>query len=418
MSKGISTNSRVTDLVRCLRDEEIEFVCRYYSRTTAQPEKRLTPTEAAAIIGERMRIVAVYEDGPTSATYFSRERGRLDGAGAFRFAQEIHQPGGSAIYFAVDYDATASTTNGRITEYFEGVEEALAAGETEYDIGVYGSGRVCARIKEETHLAKYSWLAESTGWAGSSSYRTWNIKQSIASDRLCGLGRDDYEDNETVEAFGAFPAESAEPKRLRDGDGPGGQEANGDAASDYVTHLAAVARKQFTDFHEFDENDPPLRAQIRRYWEGIGFEFPGVSTAWSAVFVSWCTRTAGATQDEFKVSTAHSRFVFWAIQNQLNTRGLFRGHPLTDHRPALGDILQNNRGGQSLTYDFARAHEAYESHSAIVVEVGADRDGRFVRTVGGNESISVGLKRVPLTSDGFVQQRDSNPFICIIQNLK
>jgi hypothetical protein len=420
MSKGISTNRRVTALVRCLREQGIEFVCRYYSRTTQQPEKRLTPAEAAAILAERMRIVAVYEDGPTSARYFSRERGGLDGAAAFRFAQEIRQPSGTAIYFTVDYDATASTTSGRITEYFEGVKEALdaAAGQAEYEIGVYGSGRVCARIKEETHLAKYSWLAESTGWAGSRDYATWNIKQSIASARLCGLRPADYEDNETTDDFGAFSAASMEPERLRRDDVPKQGEKNAAAPTDYVTNLAALARQQFDDFHQFDENDPPLRAEIRKYWTEIGFEFPGVSTPWSAVFVSWCMRTAGASPEEFKASTAHSRFVFWAIQNQLNNRGLFRGHPLTGHRPGLGDIVQNNRGGQSLTYDFARAHQAYESHSAIVVEVGTDRDGRFVRTVGGNEGNSVGLKRVPLTADGFVQQRDSNPFICVIRTLK
>jgi len=193
---------------------------------------------------------------------------------------------------------------------------------------------------------------------------------------------------------------------------------NGTSPSTYVTALVALARKQYDDFDQFTEDDPPLRAQIRRYWEGIGFDFPGISTPWSAVFVSWCMRTAGASPDQFKVSTAHSRFVFWAIQNQLNNRGFFRGHPLTNHPPALGDIIQNNRGGQSLTYDFARAHEGYESHSAIVVEVGSDSAGKFARTVGGNENNSVGLKRVSLTSAGFIQQRPSNPFICVIQNLK
>jgi hypothetical protein len=424
MAKGISTNRRVTALVQCLRGQGIEFVCRYYSRTTAQSEKRLTRAEANAIFREEMRIVAVYEDGPTNARYFSRARGLRDGASAFGFAQEIGQPDGSAIYFTVDYDARANTTNGPITEYFEGVKEGLAssgAGAAGYEIGVYGSGRVCSRIKEQKQLAKYSWLAESTAWAGSSEYATSNIKQSIASGRLCGLPGGvggDYEDNETSGDFGAFSGQPVESRRSPDADPPDPEAPVANASSDYVNQLAALTRKQFDDFNEFDESDPPLRDQIRRYWEGIGFDFPGVSTAWSAVFVSWCIRTAGASPDEFKVSTAHSRFVFWAIQNQLNSRGLFRGHPLSDHRPVVGDIIQNNRGGQTLTYDFARAHEGYESHSAIVVEAGEDGDGRFVRTIGGNESNSVGRKRVALTSDGFVLQRDSNPYISVIQNLK
>src|SRR5205807_572104 len=215
MSKGISTNRRVIALVRCLRERGIEFVCRYYSRTTKQSEKRLTPVEAAAILAEKLRIVAVYEDGPTNAAYFSRKRGRQDGISAFDSAQKIGQPGGSAIYFTVDYDAEADTVEGQITEYFEGVKEGLA-GETRYEIGVYGSGRVCNRIKEERGLAKYSWLAESTGWAGSRDYATSNIKQSIASSGLCGLPggvEGDYENNETSGDFGAFPLQSTESKR-------------------------------------------------------------------------------------------------------------------------------------------------------------------------------------------------------------
>jgi hypothetical protein len=186
----------------------------------------------------------------------------------------------------------------------------------------------------------------------------------------------------------------------------------------YVGQLVSITRRQHEQFHEFGENDGPLRAQIRRYWEELGFEFPGVSTAWSAVFVSWCVRTAGAASAEFRFSTAHSRFVFRAIQNQLAGTGLFRGRQLSEYGPKPGDIIHNNRNGQRITYTFAANHEAYESHSAIVVEVGEDDRERYALTIGGNEGDSIRTKRVVLTEEGFVRQRERDPYICVIQNLK
>jgi Rv2525c-like, glycoside hydrolase-like domain/Uncharacterized protein conserved in bacteria (DUF2272) len=411
MSRGISTNRRVTNRVTCLQQHGIDFVCRYYSHTTQQAEKRITPPEADAIVQAGMNIVTVYEDGPTNPGYFSRGRGQRDATHAHAAAQEIQQPAGSAIYFAVDFDANIADTNGPITEYFEGVKDGLTqAGGPDYEIGVYGSGRVCSRIKEDRNLVKYSWLAESTGWAGSGSYATFNIKQIIATNDLCqldgGVGGD-YEDNISTTDYGAFPLVTV-----------GGGVPTPGEASLFVNELVGIAREQFETFHQFSENDPPLRSQIRRFWEEIGFTFPGVETPWSAVLISWCVKTAGATESEFRPSTAHSRFVFRAIQNQNQGVGVFRGRRLDEYRPAVGDILHNNRGGQRLTYDFAAAHEAYESHSAIIVELGSNAEGPFAKTIGGNEGDTIGLKRVPLTDDGFVKQRDANPYICIIQDLK
>jgi hypothetical protein len=184
MSQGISTNRRLTGKAQCLRTQGQSFVCRYFSRTTHQPEKRLLKAEADALIAAGLQIVTVYEDGPTNATYFSKQRGHDDAVGAHGFAQEIGQPAGSAIYFAVDYDATVMATEGLITDYFRGVLEGLSSaggGTPQYAVGVYGSGRVCGRIKEQLGLVKYSWLAESTGWAGSDAYTTWDLRQSVAT---------------------------------------------------------------------------------------------------------------------------------------------------------------------------------------------------------------------------------------------
>jgi ribosomal protein L23 len=119
--KGISTNHRTTNNVACLRQAGQDFAACYYSTTTQQPEKRLTLSEAQAISTPGVTIVAVYEDGPTSIVYFSTSRGHQDRVNAYHTAGQILQPSGSAVYFAVNYDATPSDIAQAISDYFRGV---------------------------------------------------------------------------------------------------------------------------------------------------------------------------------------------------------------------------------------------------------------------------------------------------------
>jgi hypothetical protein len=189
-------------------------------------------------------------------------------------------------------------------------------------------------------------------------------------------------------------------------------------ASTFAKKLAATAQKQYDLFHFDSENDPPLFQQIQKFWTGLGLTFPGVSTPWSAVFVSWCVKQAGATKAEFNFNPAHSQFVFTAIQNAANNTGVFRGFDITAEAPAVGDIIQNNRNGNTHDFAFAKTHKSYVSHSAIVVEVGADNQGGFAMTVGGNESDSIRQKLVRLNSNGKIKQRVNSPYICVIKNLK
>lgn len=156
--------------------------------------------------------------------------------------------------------------------------------------------------------------------------------------------------------------------------------------------------------------------RIAKYWGDLGFAFPGVQVPWSAVFVSWCVQSAGANATQFKFAKAHSRFVFVAIQNASTDTGVFRGQAPGIYQPKVGDILQNNRAGKMFDFAFASTHKSYESHSAVVVEVGVDDRGEYLHTVGGNESDSVGLKEVRLSAAGKVQNR-SGLYISVIETV-
>jgi len=181
--------------------------------------------------------------------------------------------------------------------------------------------------------------------------------------------------------------------------------------------LAAIATEQYDLFHEFSENDPQLAAQIKKYWSATSSSFTSVSVAWSAVFVSWCVKQSGATKNDFFFHPAHSQFVFVAIQNAKAGTGVFRGFPITDYAPQVGDIIHNNRDGGTIDFATAAKQKQYTSHSAIVVETGVDADGAYARTIGGNESDSVRRKRVALNNKGLIIQRKLSPYISVIQNL-
>jgi hypothetical protein len=189
-------------------------------------------------------------------------------------------------------------------------------------------------------------------------------------------------------------------------------------ASKYCTDLAKIAEEQHTKFHLIQEGDEPLRSQIKRFWVDLGLAFPGVSTPWSAVFVSWCVKKAGALPAEFAFAPAHSQFVHKAIQNATANTGVFHGIDVAVAKPAVGDIIQNNRGGTKFDFAHAKANKSYQSHSAIVVETGTDTLGAYALTIGGNESDSIRQARVALTATGLIKQRPSNPYICVIKTLK
>lgn len=188
----------------------------------------------------------------------------------------------------------------------------------------------------------------------------------------------------------------------------------------FAKTLARLAEREFDDFHGVHETQTAMANRIKGYYQTLGFAFESVGVAWSAVFVSALVKRAGATSAEFKFAMAHSVFVFQAAKNAAQGTGVFRAFDVTEIAPKLGDIIQNNREGNRFDFAFAKAHAEYKSHSAIVVEEGSDGNGRYVRTIGGNEGDTVGEKIVRVRANGLIRQPRTEPtrFICVIQNSK
>ena len=188
--------------------------------------------------------------------------------------------------------------------------------------------------------------------------------------------------------------------------------------STFCNKLAGIAETEHHRYHLIHEADDPLRTQIKAYWAAAGLDPQPVSEAWSAAFVSWCVEQAGATAAEFKFSSAHSKFVHKAIADAAAGIGVFHGIDPATAKPGVGDIIQNNRGGRTYDFAHAKANKNYKSHSAIVIETGTDRLGRYALTVGGNESDSIRRVRVALKPDGTIKLRTDDPYIAVVKTLK
>jgi hypothetical protein len=212
--RGVDLPTDASDVLNELEESRVDFVGRYYR----VPESRwpaLSASEARRLSLLGLKIVAVWEWHSRDPAHFSFSSGYSDAMTAYRQARTVGQPAGSAIYFAVDFNAQLLDP---IDEYFRGIAAGLAAadgGNPDYTIGVYGSGAVCDAVKR-AGLAQYSWLSNSIAWADSTSYEDWNIKQG---GRLPELSFN-HDSDEARDEYGAFRLANYGVTTSYDGAGP------------------------------------------------------------------------------------------------------------------------------------------------------------------------------------------------------
>jgi hypothetical protein len=203
-ARGIDMATDSSDVTSELQGRPwLNFVARYY-RDPASRYPTLSPDEARRLSALGVKIVTVWEWHSSTPSYFTYASGYNGALSAYRQAKSIGQPPGSAIYFAVDFNARGNAMLA-VDQYFRGVAAGFAAsgrGRPEYRVGVYGSGAVCAALRG-TGLAQYAWLSGSTAWDGSSGYNDWNIRQARQGARFANLSFD-HDANEARNDYGGF----------------------------------------------------------------------------------------------------------------------------------------------------------------------------------------------------------------------
>lgn len=180
----------------------VGFVCRYLSRS---PAKNLTAAEAAALAAAGIKMVLVWETTDNRALD-GGDAGETDATQAASQAEALGVPYGTAIYFAVDFDASDPEIIQIAAGYAAGFRRGLGG---KYVAGVYGNGAVCAYLLDHGPSGvAYAWLAGGSGMNGTKAFDAsgrWHIKQHVG-DKLglaLGINIDSDEARDGVE-FGGF----------------------------------------------------------------------------------------------------------------------------------------------------------------------------------------------------------------------
>lgn len=161
---------------------------------------------------------------------------------------------------------------------------------------------------------------------------------------------------------------------------------------------------------EKPERQPGLWQRVGEYWwigvppaetevawtgkhDGNGTIFAAAkdgSYAWSAAFISYVMRIAGA-RDRFPYSANHATYVNAAAAGKSS---ILRAHPPAAYAPKRGDLVCLGRGSAAaMTFSDLPAPGPWPGHCAIVAETGPGTIG----VVGGNVGDAVALTHIPTT---------------------
>jgi hypothetical protein len=94
--------------------------------------------------------------------------------------------------------------------------------------------------------------------------------------------------------------------------------------SSFKHELVKAARGEAQLFGAFRRGDEPLENRIEYYHTEVGISAtPLIKEHYSAVFISWCMRSAGASSKEFPTAAGHWQYAEFAAKNAKNGTGLF-----------------------------------------------------------------------------------------------
>ncbi|MEL7098886.1 MAG: DUF2272 domain-containing protein [Pseudomonadota bacterium] len=175
-----------------------------------------------------------------------------------------------------------------------------------------------------------------------------------------------------------------------------------DPLSEQIEAAVAIAAAEWERFGRGRgrEHVAPFAGYVGEYWAEIGYTYTGAdrNVPWSAAFISFVFSRAGYTGMRF--AAAHARYINEAIvaRETGDTSRDFHGYRLSERRPQIGDLIARRRTSAAIDYDYAAQHDAFKSHTDMVIAVG----NGYVDAIGGNLAHSVRTQRYRTDAAGYL----------------
>jgi peptidoglycan hydrolase-like protein with peptidoglycan-binding domain len=161
-----------------LKTAGVHFAARYLSHTAG---KNLTRAEATLLSTAGIAIVVVWETTAKRALA-GHSAGVQDAKDALAEAKACGMPDGRPIYFAVDFDASASQ-QAAINAYLDGAASVLGKANT----GIYGGYNPVKRALDGGHCA---WAWQTYAWSGGKWDPRAQLQQYSNDHIIGGVGLD------------------------------------------------------------------------------------------------------------------------------------------------------------------------------------------------------------------------------------
>lgn len=176
-----------------------------------------------------------------------------------------------------------------------------------------------------------------------------------------------------------------------------------------VVDLAVNEWKAWNVPTKVKEGNARTIQKLRDYYKkGVGVNDSDryyITTAWSAAFISYIMKLAGAGKN-FKFSQRHSTYIVNSIKNRKENKGAFKGYKPNEVNIELGDLVCYARQ-DGINYNTVGD---YASHCDIVTKINNNK----VEAIGGNISNSVSKTTYNLNDGKII---DKEIFVVIKNNL-
>lgn len=176
---------------------------RYDTRSTSQNWKQLHPTEAQAYHAKGLLLGVVYEQN-INVSHWTAANGYADVMYSRHMAVGRGQPGGSAVYLAIDSDPAPSLLH----DYFQGAKRAAEEVNPHLPVlrvGAYAAGIALDDLLNRKYI-EFAWLPNAKGWRGYKAFldsNRWHLLQSLPK-HVAGIDIDPNRSNPLKKDVGLF----------------------------------------------------------------------------------------------------------------------------------------------------------------------------------------------------------------------